>query len=53
MESIGAHDLARMFELVANLCDLDERLSEGGNGAGEGRQDCRVKGRLPMGLEYT
>jgi hypothetical protein len=44
MESVGAFELAQVFELVAKICDLDEQLISSRSGRTEIRPDLVVDG---------
>ncbi|MEW6140132.1 MAG: hypothetical protein AB1733_18055 [Thermodesulfobacteriota bacterium] len=51
MESVGAFELARVFELVAKICDLDEQLIASRSGRTEIRSDLGLQGGSRMALE--
>lgn len=53
MEAVGAIELARVFELVAKICDLDEQLIAIRSCRTEIRSDLGVQGGSRMALQVA
>lgn len=53
MEMLGATELAEMFDLVAKICAMDEKLSSTRNNAGDLRSGSHFGDELGSGLRLA